>query len=49
MKAEWATAIRDACLRANIAFFFKQWGGKNRKAAGRLLDGKIWDQMPISP
>jgi protein gp37 len=29
--------------------FFKQWGGKNKKQAGRLLDGQIWDQMPVDP
>jgi len=49
MKEKWATSIRDQCLRANVAFFFKQWGGKNKKAAGRLLEGKFWNQIPISP
>jgi protein gp37 len=49
MKKEWAISLRDQCLRARVAFFFKQWGGKNRKAAGRLLEGKIWDQIPVSP
>jgi protein gp37 len=42
----WAMDLRDQCIRANIPFFFKQWGGKNKKLAGRTLDGKIWDQMP---
>jgi len=46
MKAEWATEIRDQCLRADIAFFFKQWGGFNRKRNGRLLEGRIWDELP---
>jgi protein gp37 len=47
MKQEWVTSIRDQCLRANIPFFFKQWGGKNKKAAGRLLEGKIWNEIPV--
>jgi len=49
MKQEWAISIRDQCLHAKIAFFFKQWGGRNKKAAGRLLEGKIWNEVPISP
>lgn len=49
MKEEWAVSIRDQCLRASVAFFFKQWGGKNKKAAGRLLEGKFWNQIPVSP
>lgn len=46
MRSEWATGIRDQCLNANVPFFFKQWGGVRKKAAGRKLDGRIWDQMP---
>lgn len=46
MKAEWATAIRDKCLKAEVPFFFKQWGGVNKKKAGRLLEGRTWDEMP---
>jgi len=46
MKEEWATGIRDQCLRAKVPFYFKQWGGANKKKTGRLLDGKIWDQTP---
>ena len=42
----WVTDIRDQCTRAGVAFFFKQWGGKNKKKAGRLLDGQTWDEMP---
>jgi protein gp37 len=42
----WVTDIRDQCARAGVAFFFKQWGGKNKKKAGRTLDGRIWDEMP---
>jgi len=43
---EWVEEIRDQCLKAKVPFFFKQWGGFNKKKAGRLLDGKVWDQMP---
>lgn len=45
--SEWATNIRDQCLSRNIPYFFKQWGGINKKAAGRFLEGKEWNQMPI--
>lgn len=48
MDASWATAIRDACVSEGVPFFFKQWGGKNKKAAGRELGGRTWDQMPAS-
>ena len=44
--AEWITGLRDSCNAANVAFFFKQWGGRTPKARGRELDGKTWDQMP---
>jgi len=43
----WVRNIREQCLAQNIPFFFKQWGGVNKKKAGRLLDGKTWDAMPI--
>lgn len=46
VQAEWVRSIRDQCLAANVAFFFKQWGGVNKKAIGRLLDGQTWDEMP---
>ncbi len=46
MKAEWATEIRHQCQTAQVPFFFKQWGGTNKKKAGRLLDGRTWDGMP---
>jgi protein gp37 len=42
----WVEAIRDQCLAAGVPFFFKQWGGRNKKRTGRLLDGRTWDQMP---
>ncbi|MCW1914982.1 phage Gp37/Gp68 family protein [Luteolibacter sp. GHJ8] len=46
MKPEWATEIRDQCARHDVAFFFKQWGGRNKKAAGRELDGAHHNSFP---
>lgn len=48
MEKAWVIDIRDQCIRNGVPFFFKQWGGVNKKKAGRLLDGCTWDQMPIS-
>ena len=45
----WVIDIRDQCLAAGVPFFFKQWGGTNKKKAGRLLDGRTWDEMPRDP
>lgn len=47
MKEEWVTDIKNQCVNANVAFFFKQWGGTNKKKAGRVLEGKTWDEMPL--
>lgn len=47
MRPEWVIEIRDQCRRSQVAFFFKQWGGKNKKRAGRLLEGRTWDEMPV--
>ena len=49
MASEWVMDLRDQCLRAKVPFFFKQWGGKNKKKAGRLLEGRTWDQVPPAP
>ncbi len=46
IRQEWVTEIRDQCLAANVPFFFKQWGGVNKKKTGRLLEGRTWDQLP---
>jgi len=46
MDAAWATDLRDQCLSAAVPFFFKQWGGKNKKRAGRLLEDRTWDELP---
>ncbi len=44
---EWAIALRDRCIHAKVAFFWKQWGGKTPKSGGRLLDGQEWSQYPV--
>jgi len=46
MKLEWVVSIKEMCQQQGVAFFFKQWGGKNKKKAGRVLEGKVWDEMP---
>jgi protein gp37 len=46
MRAEWVCDIRDQCLAAGVAFFFKQWGGRSPKSGGRLLEGQEWNQFP---
>jgi protein gp37 len=46
MKREWVREIRDLCLERRVPFFFKQWGGVNKKKTGRILDGRTWDEMP---
>jgi len=38
--------IRDQCVKQKVPFFFKQWGGTNKKKTGRKLESKYWDQMP---
>ena len=47
MNPEWVREIRDKCVHEGVSFFFKQWGGFNKKKAGRLLDGRTWEQLPI--
>lgn len=46
LEREWVVDIKNQCVKAKVPFFFKQWGGVQKKKAGRLLDGKTWDQMP---
>jgi protein gp37 len=48
MLEEWVIDIRDQCRKARVPFFFKQWGGVNKKKAGRLLEGRTWDDMPVA-
>jgi protein gp37 len=48
MDEEWVIEIKDQCLTHNVPFFFKQWGGRNKKKAGRLLEGRTWDAVPTA-
>jgi protein gp37 len=48
MRIDWVTSIRQQCQDANVAFFFKQWGGVQKKRNGRELEGRTWDEMPAS-
>jgi protein gp37 len=48
MNPAWALDVRDQCVDAGVAFFFKQWGGRSPKAAGRLLEGKEWNEFPLT-
>lgn len=48
MEKDWVVEIRKQCERAHVPFFFKQWGGTNKKKAGRELEGRTWDEMPFS-
>ena len=49
MEADWVRDIRDGCAESGVPFFFKQWGGVFKKRRGRVLDGRMWDQMPARP
>ena len=46
MRKEWVIEIKEQCREQNVPFFFKQWGGINKKKNGRLLDGRTWDESP---
>ncbi len=48
MDQSWVSDIRDQCVAASVPFFFKQWGGVQKKRNGRLLDGRTWDELPKS-
>lgn len=47
MNPTWVQQMRDHCRAVGVPFFFKQWGGVNKKKTGRLLDGRTWDEMPL--
>ncbi|HEY3316132.1 MAG TPA: phage Gp37/Gp68 family protein [Bacillota bacterium] len=47
MDSRWVTDIRNQCLSGGVPFFFKQWGGVNRKKSGREFEGRTWDEMPV--
>jgi protein gp37 len=46
MQSAWVESIRDQCVAAGVPFFFKQWGGVQKKKAGRILDGRTYDERP---
>ena len=46
MQTEWVEDLRDSCVRQGVAFFFKQWGGRRKKATGRVLGNRTWDDYP---
>ncbi|QJD77720.1 DUF5131 family protein [Spirosoma rhododendri] len=46
MREEWVEEIHQKCIEADVAFFFKQWGGVNKKKSGRMLHGRTYDEMP---
>lgn len=46
LQTEWVECLHRACIKQSVAFFFKQWGGKNKKAAGRTLKGQTWEEYP---
>ncbi len=43
---EWVLDIKDQCKTAGVPFFFKQWGGRNKKKSGKLLQGEVYNEMP---
>ena len=43
----WARGLRDLCVRQEVAFFWKQWGGRIAKSGGRILDGREWNEYPV--
>ncbi len=45
---EWVDGIKAACDQTGTAFFFKQWGGKNKKRTGREYRGRTWDEIPLA-
>jgi protein gp37 len=49
MQEGWVVEIKVQCQRARVPFFFKQWGGSNKKKSGRLLEGRKWDELPKVP
>ena len=48
MNPAWVQQIEDQCRAYGTAFFFKQWGGTNKKATGRTLNGRTFDEMPVA-
>ncbi len=47
IRESWVIDIHNQCQKKKVPFFFKQWGGVNKKKTGRILDGRTWDEMPL--
>lgn len=47
IKEEWVIDIKHQCEQAGVAFYFKQWGGTNKKKTGKILNGKVYNAMPV--
>jgi len=47
MAKEWVIEVKEQCEKADIPFFFKQWGGTRKRRAGRMLEGRTWDELPV--
>jgi protein gp37 len=47
MQANWVKSVRDQCAAAHVPFFFKQWGGVQKKKTGRTLDGRTYEEQPL--
>jgi protein gp37 len=47
MLKSWVVDLCKQCQKTEVPFFFKQWGGRNKKKTGRILDGRTWDEMPV--
>jgi len=47
VKQDWILQLRDECVQSGVPFFFKQWGGVRKKLAGRELEGRTWDELPV--
>lgn len=48
MALDWVDELHNACQAQHVAFFFKQWGGRNKKRTGRMLHGQTWDEYPVA-
>jgi len=49
MKPDWVSEIQKQCQKSDVPFFFKQWGGINKKKTGRILHGRTYDEIPLAP
>jgi protein gp37 len=48
VQKDWAIGLRDLCLEHDVAFFWKQWGGRTPKSGGRELEGRTWEEYPVA-